>query len=264
MNGKYLAVFASGIVVLAGCGGGDGGSAPTTVGGDEFASLVKETNFVQGFPSLYSDYLDGQKLVQNGTVRFDTTNQIPLYYVSLEGTQPPTAVVEAVNQIESRLGNIFTDFHLLTDDLSGYRDLSFPTENRGNYTYSEASFKNAHGIIGGLVFSQGTAYYSTEWANDPQEMCGNASIGPYTGNLSLVVNPATHTYSASSLLWVNMGNGQCSWDYQMAKHEMAHAMGMFSHLDGYFGLWSETAMDILATLYSNSAGTPFNELQKAN
>lgn len=263
MSGKYLLALASSAVFLAGCGGGDEGANSASFSGVEFTNLVKKTNFSQGFPGLYSDYLYGKTLDQNGTVRFDTSSQIPLYYVSATGANPPAEITKAVDHIESRLGDIFTDFQLLTEDLSVYRDTAYPNENRGNSLYSEASFKNNHGIIGGLVIAKGSAFYSSEWASNPQEMCGNASIGPYTGSMSLVVNPDTHTYSSDSLLWVNMGNGQCSWDSQMTTHEMAHSMGMFAHLEGYFGLWSEVAMDILATLYSNPAGTSFSELQRA-
>ncbi|MGF1688451.1 hypothetical protein L4C36_17485 [Photobacterium japonica] len=81
--------------------------------------------------------------------------------------------------------------------------------------------------------AQGAGFYSKEFGDNPGSM---------------------------ALLWVNMGNGQCNWDSDIVTHEAAHAMGMFNHLDGYFGSWSTTAMDVLATLYGNPAGTPYSSL----
>lgn len=250
-------------LILAGCGSSSSGdaSAPSPANPSEINALVKETNFSTGFPGLYSDVLYGSTLNQQGIVRFDISSKIPLYYVSNDGSPAPQKIVKGVEKIEARLGDIFSDVQLLAEDLSPYRDTAYPNENRGDGSYDETTFKNNHGITGGLVLSVDTAYYSSDETNDHQTMCGNASIAPYDGSVSLVIDAASHTYSNDTLLWVKLGNNQgCNWDTDMVVHEMAHAMGMYQHLDDYFGSWSSTAMDILATLYSNDAGTPFDDL----
>lgn len=198
---------------------------------------------------------------QTGTVRFDTTSQIPLYYVSSSGSDAPTSIKTAYSNLEARLGDIFTDITPVAADLSVYRDTSYTNENRGNNTFDADSFNSAHGISYGIIISEGTAYYSSEYSDDPQNMCGNASTGPYTGSLSVDIDSNTHQYASDTVLWVNMGNNQCSWGYEMVMHETAHNLGMFDHLDDdYFGLWSSTAMNVLATLYANPAGTPYSDL----
>jgi len=52
-------------------------------------------------------------------------------------------------------------------------------------------------------------------------------------------------------------------DSDMTVHELAHGMGIFAHVEPYFGLWTNTAMDALDTIYSNLAGTPFASLTPA-
>jgi hypothetical protein len=58
-----------------------------------------------------------------------------------------------------------------------------------------------------------------------------------------------------------MGNGQCDWDADMVTHETAHNMGMVNHITDHFGLWTNTAMNILATMYNNPAGTLFDDIE---
>jgi len=83
----------------------------------------------------------------------------------------------------------------------------------------------------------------------------------YAGSLNRVIDQNSYTDTADNLLWVILDNTQgCTWDTDMVRHEMAHAMGMYQHLNDYFGSWSTTAMNILATMYSNPAGTPYNSL----
>lgn len=256
---KKASVLALTTVLLTACGGSDDKEKTESVDDQKLLSLVKETNFSTNFPPLFSDRIWGSTFEQHGTVRFDISEQIPLYYVSKDGSNPPAAIVNGIKAIEDRIGNIFTDFTLITEDLSVYRDNHKPEENVGNNSFSADTFKNNHGIIGGLVVSQGTGFYSKDFGNNPKEMCANASMAPYSGSMALLIDP-TSTYSKDTLLWLNMGNGQCSWDSDIVTHEAAHAMGMFNHLDGYFGSWSTTAMDVLATLYGNPAGTPYSSL----
>lgn len=245
------------LMLLSAC---NSDSAPAS--DDELNALVEQTNrAIEGFPNLYRDERKDTYIEQYGTVRFDTRDKINLYYASSDGSAPSADITGAIDRIETRLGDIFTDVQILTEDLTAFRDDRFPEQNITNYTYDETTFKNHHQIIGGIVISTGAAYYDTDFSSDPDSMCANASSAPYSGSLSVVVDPTPHTYNDTTLLWVNMGNGQCEWGQDMVVHEIAHAMGMFHHLDDYFGLWSETAMRILSTLYGNPAGTPYDELQ---
>ena len=133
-------------------------------------------------------------------------------------------------------------------------------KNRGNGTFDASTFNSTYGVTTGLVISEGTAYYSSEYSDDPQNMCANATSAPYDGGLTVSIDPNTSLYASNAVLWVNMGNGQCDWGYEMVMHETAHTMGMFDHLDDYFGLWSDTAMNVLATLYSNAGGTEYTNI----
>ncbi|PMN68318.1 hypothetical protein [Enterovibrio norvegicus] len=256
---KKAGVLALSAFLLAACGSDDE-AKNESVDDSKLLSLVKQTNYSTGFPPLFTDRVWGNELVQQGTVRFDTDTQIPLYYVSKDGSAPPPSIANAVTTIEARLGDVFSDVQLVTEDLGVYRNHGIANQNVGNGTYNEDSFKNSHSIIGGIVIAQGTGFYSHEYSNDPKSMCANASIAPYDGSMALLIDPLTQNYSNDELLWVNMGNGQCGWDTDIVIHEMAHAMGMYTHLDGYFGSWSNTAMDILATLYGNPTGTDYSAL----
>ncbi len=249
-------------LAITACGGGDDDSG-ASVDDAKLRSLIKQSNYVtSGFPQLTIDNLwYGSPLQQQGVVRFDTTSKIPLYFVSQNGEeQVPVAISNAVSKIEARLGDVFDDMEVIHEDLSVYRDTTRPDENVYNDLYDETRFKNNHGIIGGLVINIGAGYYDKQYGNDPQTMCANASIAPYRGSMALVINESRHTYADTSLLWVNMGNGQCSWSSDTVVHEMAHAMGMFAHAEPYFGHWGTTAMDMLHTLYANDAGTAYGDL----
>lgn len=254
---KKVSVLALSTLLLTACGSDE--AKTESVDDQKLLSLVQKTNYSTGFPPLFSDNMWGSAFEQRGTVRFDISEQIPLYYVSKDGLHPPAVIVNGIKAIEDRLGNIFSDFTPITEDLSVYRDSNSPEENVGNDSFSAGDFKNRHGIIGGLVVAQGTGFYSKVFSDNPQEMCANASTAPYNSSMALLIDPAS-TYANDTLLWVNLGNGQCSWDSDIVTHEAAHAMGMFNHLDGYFGSWSVTAMDVLSTLYGNPASTPYSSL----
>lgn len=257
MKNKKIGIVLCGLF-LAGCGSEDSDNSASA---EDINNLVKQTNFSNGFPTLDTDKQFGfAPLEQRGVVRFDTTSQIPLYYVSKNGNQPPQNVIDGVTRIESRLGDIFTDFMLISEDVSQYRDDGIPDQSISNYTYNHNTFTNTHGIRGGVIISLDSAFFSHQYG-DAKSMCANASIAPYSGSMGLVVDDNTHTYTEDNLLWVNMGNNHgCSWDSNIVTHEIAHAMGMYTHLDGYFGSWSVTAMNVLATMYSNNAGTPYDSL----
>ncbi len=249
----------SGIDIPQGINIPEGNDEPIKAPKSLIPVLVKKSNFQPDDVRLIdSDTLGPYN--QTGTVRFDTTSKIPLYYVSANGSAPSQQIIKGFQQLEARLGDIFTDFTPVSADLSIYRDLNFPSENRGNDTFNSANFHATHGITSGLVVAEGTAFFSTQHVSNPQEMCGNASTGPYSGSSAININPTTGLYSSDTVLWLNMGNGQCNWDYQMVMHETAHNMGMFNHIDEYFGLWSDTAMNMLATLYSNPARSAYGNL----
>lgn len=253
---KPVLLFVS-ILLLAGCFGITKETA-SILPDSEVRSLIKQSNFSL---HLYSDWIFGTRLDQQGTVRFDLQDPIPLYFVSANGSQPPFKITNAISIIEKQLGNIFSDFQLIAEDLTVFRDLNYPNENIGNYLYSEQSFKNRHGIVGGLVISIDTAFYSNDYSKDANSMCANASVAPYSGALNVVVDQNTHTYAPETLLWANMGNRMCSWESDTVIHEIAHTFGMYEHVDDYFGSWSSVAMDMLKTLYLNPAGTPYNQLK---
>ncbi|UGA53482.1 hypothetical protein [Vibrio sp. VB16] len=257
---KTLLALITGLVI-SGCDDDSSSSSNSISKASEsdISSLVEATNYTPSATTL-TDSGTMSTYSQTGIVRFDTTAQIPLYYVSSNSSSAPDSIVTAFSNLEDRLGDIFTDITVITADLSVYRDTNYSNENRGNGTFDASTFNSTYGVATGLVISEGTAYYSSEYSNDPQNMCANASSAPYYGGLSISIDPNTSLYASDTVLWLNMGNGQCDWDYKMVMHETAHNMGMFDHLDDYFGLWSDTAMNVLGTLYSNAGGTEYTNL----
>jgi hypothetical protein len=256
-NQVNTALSLTAMSLLAGCFGFTSDTA-SILPDSEIRTLLEQSNIAN---YLFSDAPYVTPLHAQGTTRFDVSDPIPLYFVSKNGDEPPHPVVHAIAAIEDNLGNVFTDIQLLTEDLSVYKNKAYPNQNVGNYQYSEQVFKNQHGIIGGVVIAIDTAFYSHEYSKDPESMCGNASIAPYSGSISLVVDEQSHTYVSETLYWVNLGNGMCNWGSDIVIHEVAHAFGMYQHVDDYFGSWSSVAMDLLKTLYLNPAGTPYNKLK---
>lgn len=221
---------------------------------ESLSSYLESSNqSINGFP-----YLQG--LNQIGTVRFDTSTTIPTYFVTKSGSNVPSSITDSIQVMNHQLDASFGQIQVINDDLTPYRDVNFPDQNRGNGLYNEHQFKNLHNISGGIIFSIDTAFFSHQYTTNPSTMCANASIGPYDGGISISVDPSTHTFDPNTLMWVNLGNRKCSWDNGIVLHEMAHALGLFHHFD-YFGKWNTTSMAVLKLLYRNPAGTPFYALQ---
>ncbi|MBM7035397.1 hypothetical protein [Vibrio ulleungensis] len=252
MNAKSVVICGLSLNLL-GCFGITG-ETDGLVDQNTLAAYLESSNrSINHFP-----YLHG--LDQRGTVRFDTTSSIPLYYVTDVGQSVPKSILESVEVMRNQLGVSFSEIQVLNEDIEQYRNFWHAEENIGNGEYSEDDFKLTHGITGGIVFSIDSAFYSHQYTTNPNTMCANAGQGPYDGGLSINVDTNTHTFEPSTLLWVNLGNRQCSWDKGIVLHEMAHALGLFHHFD-YFGKWNTTSMAVLKMLYRNPAGTPFYALQ---
>ncbi|MGR5118138.1 hypothetical protein ACPV5W_05285 [Vibrio astriarenae] len=229
------------------------------VDADTLKSFLHSSNrSVNGHPRLH-DSGTGGILQQRGTVRFDTTSSIPTYFVTKSGDSVPEVILESVDVMRNQLAVDFSDVAVINEDLTVYRDTSSPNENKPNGTFDSYSFKSRHGINGGIIFSIDTAFYSHQWGTDPSFMCANAGQGPYDGGMQISVVSNTHTFGDDTLVWVNLGNRQCSWDKGIVLHEMAHALGLFQHFD-YFGKWNTTSMAVLKLLYKNAPGTPFHSL----
>lgn len=80
--------------------------------------------------------------------------------------------------------------------------------------------------------------------------CGNVSTGPYSGN---PIAPDWKNEITMSLVYVNVGNGNCNVTEDLVSHEFGHALGLTNHFEG-FGIGpavSDEYWDTLATLYNN-------------
>ncbi len=214
--------------------------------------LSSSNRSVNGHPNLVG-------LSQHGTVRFDTTSSIPVYYVGNNVNSVPSVISESIEIMSNQLGIRFSKIEVLNENLTQYRDMRYPTQNRSNYSFNSHNFRGKHGIQGGIIFALDTSFYSHEYSFDPGSMCASASTAPYDGGVSIDVNNNNHTFDTNTLMWVNLGNGQCNWDRGIVLHEMAHALGLFHHFD-YFGKWNTTSMAVLKLLYNNPPGTPFYAL----
>ncbi|MDR9825759.1 hypothetical protein RCJ22_09100, partial [Vibrio sp. FNV 38] len=229
------------------------------VDADTLNSYLQSSNrSVNGHPWL-QDSSTGGMLQQRGTVRFDTTVSIPTYFITNSGNSVPAVILESVEVMRNQLGVDFSSIKVINEDLTPYRDTNSPNENKPNGSFNSHSFQSRHGINGGIIFSIDTAFYSHQWSTDPSLMCANAGQGPYDGGLNIAIDNNTHTFRDDTVVWVNLGNRQCSWDKGIVLHEMAHALGLFQHFD-YFGKWNTTSMAVLKLLYRNAPGTPFDTL----
>lgn len=271
MSKKFLALSTSLVVLLTACSSG-GSDDDYNATPDEIRELVRAVN--DDFQIIWGSYQTTDQPhqthpVRNGTIRFDTDKPIPLYFVSADGSSAPAAISQAVHELEERLGDIFTEIKPVKADLSVFKDQSSPG-NEPSPTWLEPDWDSGqtkgmkfladHGLSYGIAIAVNTGYRPA--GADPRNFCANASIAPYSGAVRIYADPETHLVADDFVGWVNMGNGVCKWGKEMVKHELAHMLGMYNHhyQNDIFGLWSDTAMDILATLYANPAGTDFSEL----
>ncbi len=272
MPRKLLGLSTSLLALLTACSSGGGGSDDDySAAPDELRELVRAVNDgIQPIWSRFQTSEGSEPVAQNGTLRFDTTQPIPLYFVSADGAEAPATITQAVSELESRLGDIFTDITPVQADLSVFKDqdsqgnepsnIWSEQEESGSSQTNGIKFLAEHGLAYGIAIAVDTGYWPA--GADPSQYCANASIAPYSGSLFIYADPQTHLMSDDFVGWVNMGNGVCRWGTEMVKHELAHILGMYMHYyaNDIFGLWSNTAMDILATLYANPAGTDYDEL----
>ena len=277
MSKKFLGLSTSLVVLLTACSSGGGGGSDDNYNAtpNEIRELVRAVN--DDFQIIWGSYQTTDQPhqthpVRNGTIRFDTTQPIPLYFVSADGSSAPAAISQAVHELETRLGNIFTEITPVKADLSVFKDQGSPGNEEAwpSPTWRELDqdsgqtkgmkFLADHGLSYGIAIAVNTGYLPA--GGDPSNYCANASIAPYSGALWIHADPETHLVANDFVGWVNMGNGVCKWGKEMVKHELAHMLGMYHHhyQNDIFGLWSDTALDILATLYANPAGTDFSEL----
>ena len=256
------------IIALTACGGGDDNAENLTT--EQVLSLARNTNSAnQNYPDSATNELLMKTpeavtyYLGDGVLRWSTETQIPLYFVSIDGANPPQTLIDGVAQLESRLGDIFTDFKILTWDVQQYRDTNASDENMGNGTFDKAFFMAQNNLSeGGMILSIDSGYYDKQYSNSAQNMCANSSIAPFSGTLQILWDKTGYTYSKENLIWTNMGNNHgCKWNTQTVMHELAHGMGMYQHFEPQFGSWSDGAFDVLATLYHNAPGTKWADLQ---
>ncbi|WP_197475901.1 hypothetical protein, partial [Oleiphilus sp. HI0043] len=223
---------------------------------EDILGFVEQTNSSTYYLNL------GFNFQSEGIIRYDTNSKIPLYFVSNGGVEPDQKIISAINEIEDRLGDIFEDIVLIDYDLSVFKD---HTSDGNEPIYSNRlgdddgfqSFLSENNMNYGIAISEGTSFRPS--GADPSSYCGNYSRAPYAGGNRLRLDES-YAISSEYLGWVNLGNGTCSWSGDYALHEIAHALGMFGHFDPHFGLWDATAMDVLATIYNNPAGTPYDQV----
>ena len=269
MNFQKLTLVVGVAISLVGCKGGGGSSdssdsrESTVVSEEQVREYLEFSN-----RSSYMQCVGG--CMQTGTVRFSKETLIPLYYISQDGSEPDPQIVQAIDNLEGRLGDVFTDIYNVTGDVEQFRDTS-SVGNTSNGKWDQlthdadkedtngAEFLHQLSITNGLIISVGTAYNP-----DPsqyKDMCANFSNQPYSGGVAIEFT-ADHKYKSDFVGWINLGGPQTvgCWDTEIVMHETAHSMGLTEHFAPYFGKWSKTAMDVLATLYSNEPNTPFESV----
>ena len=118
----------------------------------------------------------------------------------------------------------------------------------------------------GFIFSQGTAVEQGE---------GNVSFAPHCSNITYNQVDASFMIISSGRLpvsldaekgftWINLDSANGTASNDVAVHELAHALGMIRHFDGFGhgAAFNVNAVAVLKTMYSeqNPPGQPFNSL----
>lgn len=89
--------------------------------------------------------------------------------------------------------------------------------------------------------------------------CANVSTKPYSGN---PIAPDWKNEISSTLVYVNVGNGNCEVSEDLISHEFGHALGLANHFEG-FGIGAAVSVeywDTLATLYNNTPSTTVDKV----
>lgn len=262
-----LGLAISALIALAGCGGSGGSSVSalegletTNTSSDVIQPLQSYNLCVDEQIALTQTEIDALSELQQSmyneasykyTSRYDTNNtQIPIYFIGSD-----TRFGDIVKKIEEMVGaDIFAD----PIQISGPE--YFDTEKVDCDPNSNPDYSSkVHVGKGGIVFSQGTAYLPA--GGDPQNYCGNVSNAPYDGGYRQYVDQNGH-FSTGNLVYLNLDNPQCTSSNEIAVHELAHALGMTKHFDG-FGIgdaWSGTASSVLKTLYKNPPKTYIDDI----
>ena len=262
---KVAAITLSTALLLAACKGGGSGSdgsfvSQDTLSDDEIRALVRETNYHPDYVAFDKQKCQDTECAQEGVIRFSKESLIPVYFISADGSEPDSDIVGAIQRIEDKLGSVFEPIQVKTADLTQFRDSSRPDENIGNGTWNQKKdeFLDSLQISYGLVISNDTGFYNKNY--NISGMCANFSSGPYEGGTTIKVDMSTHTYSSDYVGFVNLGSPNCDSNLDIATHEIAHSMGMFTHFEPHFGSWSDTAMRVLHTIYDNAPRTGYDVL----
>ena len=109
-----------------------------------------------------------------------------------------------------------------------------------------------------IYVSYGTSYVppgSTNYAG----YCANVATGKNIGN---IITPNNLNGIASSPVYLNLGNGNCNVTQDIVEHEFGHALGLYSHFEGFGNgdAISTVFWDVLATLYGNPESTTASNL----
>jgi hypothetical protein len=169
---KVLLLSAT-LLSLTACGGGDDGGNSDSISGTSslessaesdaaIKDFVRETNYPNNLGVFNSNLTDEEIADWDDTpvssfinldvsmVRFGVNTQIPIYYVSADGSNPPQDIIDGIAKIEASLGDIYTDFTLVTADLSVYKDPNYPDENRaitGDGAFDITEFNTRFGAL---------------------------------------------------------------------------------------------------------------------
>lgn len=126
------------------------------------------------------------------------------------------------------------------------------------------------GVSGGLIISYGTNFKS------PDDQCNyfkaNATAAPYIPDVPTYMVDGDGYFSRHNWLWVNLGqaygtcNNMAAISHEIIVHEVAHIVGMASHISGFGdnnGIWSAGPAAVLKSIYAAPTNTHYQALTVA-
>lgn len=231
------------------------------------------------------------------TVRFRTSNEVgdpetellPVYIEQNSHLTPAreAAIIRSVNRIEAdagqqifqhnELGELrvrYTSFSQYEAGHTGIGDNLWdgfnPYEESSSDELSDRDsyqkLRDQDGVRGGLVIS-----FGTNWQSNPSDCAhfkANATTAPYISDPQTYMIDEDGYFSQNNWLWVNLGqaNSTCNnmggISDDIIVHEVAHVLGMISHIDGFGigGIWSTGPAAVLKSIYTAPTNTPYEQL----
>lgn len=269
---KIIPVF--GMALLVGCGGG-GSSDGDKGNSGSFSDKDISTNIANTNTTANSNIRIGTSLSRfnelTGIMKYSCDSRLCAKDENLSFDGSKTM---RYNDQQSKIvvySNVTEDYRFIQAmdninevigrDIFDYRGvISLSYEDSGFINYSNYLPLQNEGVGGAIILSVGTTVDTNMGCSH-----GNYANRPNANLVGKHYVEADNAYANDyGYSWVNIDSpdGQCVASVEVATHELAHALGLYEHFDGFGigGVFGEEAKVTLRTLYNNDAGTDPEQL----